>query len=1449
MAEDQSGYLWLGTFQGLLRYDGLSTTRYNHHEADANSLSNNLIRAVHVTENDDLWVGTQSGLNRYSKQNDKFERFLTKEGGHQVIWGIFESPAGQLVVSTNNNLYLWDAATQAFIARLPADTQAIELKSAHFISETHLVVASYENGLFNINLVTGQVEAHSANANLIQDRVQLYQMTQVDQNALWLSSSEGIFTLNLNTNALSLHNSEQLTGKPIRAVHKATNGTLWLGSEQQILVSRNGQDFIPAQRVTPVNSGAAGEFIYDIVEDHYGNIWFGGPDLLAVRHASADMFKQHHLTALTANNAIANVKAVAASEQSIWLLTSYGILARWDPVTERIYEQTAIDINVSLNNHFRLVYDQPRNLIWIGSHDGLHSFSPLTKEFTHHQVEGNGQALSREFSFKLDSEGQIWIASKHYGLLRYSPEQQQTSAFAVPEPFNTSLNSLEISNSTILLGTEKGLLKFTPEGRTFNQVDLAALNQKWITAIKSINGSVWVGTLQAGAYRLNADLTQSQNFDLASGLADNGICDIVLKGNSAVWLVTNFGISQIQQQSTVLSTFTLANGVYNKEFNHQATSISPAGTAYVGGVDGLTSFNVSGAIDTKYRGQVQLTQLRVFNEIVDVNGPHKRLPANIRSLPTVNLLYQDSPFSIEFSYPTPAHGKMFNYAYRLVGLDDKWLTTDDDKPRATYTNLSPGEFNFEVKALSKDGLWQSEPTRLTIQVAPPLWRTPPAYLAYAIVIIILLMLFAKQRQARQEQQQKVIKSEERLKLSLWGSGDELWDWHISSGKIYRSNIWGLLEFPHDGRRSPQKGQQSNIHPRDLKRVQNALSNHFEGRTTFYEATYRVRNKSADWIWILDRGKIVERDTDNNPLRMTGTIKDISKLKQAEERLTLFARSVANISDGVFILNRRFRIVEINEAFSQITSFSKAQVMNRSLHFRSYPNSFSAQVKIRLAQQGRWVGELEELRAGGEPFFVELTIDPIHSEEGDVSHYVGVFSDITRRKQTEQELHRLSVEDTLTKLPNRSWFQAEHEKLVAKQTRHALMVLDLDNFKKINDSLGHVAGDELLQQVSIRLNDCTRRQDTLFRLGGDEYAVLMESTTDVNTITRAAKALQKSLEAPFAIAQRELVVTCSVGIVLYPLDGETSEELLRNADTAMYHAKSEGSNRYVFFSSQMNQSALHQLHLESLLRQAIRDDSFQLHYQPKFSSATGELDGMEALIRLHHPEHGPISPGEFIPLAEDNGLIIEIGDIVLRKACFAAESWRRQGLMQGRIAVNVSAKQFSSPSLPDRIKSALELTGLPAHFLELELTEGALIADPEGAIEVMQIMQEIGIHISLDDFGTGYSSLAYLQRFPIDTLKIDQTFVRNLTTSSSGRNMVASIVALAHNMNLTVVAEGVETEQERDILTELNCETLQGYLMSRPLNETDFSAFLHIQSNQADKSATQQVEQHKDYQAE
>lgn len=678
-------------------------------------------------------------------------------------------------------------------------------------------------------------------------------------------------------------------------------------------------------------------------------------------------------------------------------------------------------------------------------------------------------------------------------------------------------------------------------------------------------------------------------------------------------------------------------------------------------------------------------------------------------------------------------------------------------------------------------------------------------------------------------QLKLEQSEERLRLSLWGSGDELWDWNISSNELYRSSSWlnpvelqpKTVDFP------PNKQQ---IHPQDLPRVTQLLQEHFSGISAYFEATYRIKTADNTWTWVLDRGKAVAFGADGKPSRMTGTLKNIHILKQTEEQLQLFARCLHNISDAVVICNTDFIILDVNPSFSQITGKNRQQVLQQRFELSLYPSRFMYDIRLKLGQQGSWKGEIQEQRANGEVYQAELTIDQIKDDQGHVTQYVAVFSDITERKLREAELSRLANSDTLTGLPNRAVFMQRLSDLVDNHVEHALLVFDLDNFKKINDSLGHELGDSLLCQLAERLSNHNNYRSNLYRLGGDEFALLLDKTNDLAFITNIAKELLGQINQPIQVNQHDLAITSSIGIVLFPDDGADPQALLRNADTAMYHAKSQGANRYLFFNDSMNKQAVKRLQVENLIRYGLKEDYFTVYYQPKMDITSGHLVGMEALVRFITPKGGLISPASFIPVAEETGQIIEIGEVVLRKACRDVKTWIDQGLFHGRVAVNLSSRQFSLPYLCDLIDDTLQQTELPSYHLELEITEGTVMQSPPQAIETMKKLRARGIHLAMDDFGTGYSSLAYLKQFPLNTLKIDKAFIDDMG-NARGRNMVDTIMTIAHNLNLSVVAEGVEHADQLEMLRKLRCDVLQGYYYSKPLSASDFGRFLLEQKQQ------------------
>ncbi|MEP7131818.1 MAG: EAL domain-containing protein, partial [Acidobacteriota bacterium] len=438
-------------------------------------------------------------------------------------------------------------------------------------------------------------------------------------------------------------------------------------------------------------------------------------------------------------------------------------------------------------------------------------------------------------------------------------------------------------------------------------------------------------------------------------------------------------------------------------------------------------------------------------------------------------------------------------------------------------------------------------------------------------------------------------------------------------------------------------------------------------------------------------------------------------------------------------------------------------------------------------------------------------------------------DITERKRAEEQVKHLAFHDALTGLPNRLLFQDRLRMAVLNAHRSedhlATLFLDLDRFKVINDSLGHSIGDELLRGVAERLGSCVREGDTVARLGGDEFTILVPGMAGDEDAAKIARKILGVLRLPFVIDGRELFLTTSIGVAIYPADGETAETLVRNADTAMYRAKEQGRDNFQLYTPAMNSRALERLSLESRLRQAIHNRELVLQYQPLVDLETNQIRGAEALIRWEHPEMGLLAPGEFIPLAEVSGLIVPIGEWVLHAACAQVRAWQQLGHPRLSVAVNLSARQFQQADLVSQVRAALEAADLAPEFLDLEITESNAMQNADVSISTLWDLKNLGVQLSMDDFGTGYSSLNYLKRFPIDRLKIDQSFVRDVTTDPDDAAIASAIIAMAHSLELTVVAEGVETEPQLAFLRGQHCDEMQGYLVSRPVAPERFLELL------------------------
>lgn len=574
-----------------------------------------------------------------------------------------------------------------------------------------------------------------------------------------------------------------------------------------------------------------------------------------------------------------------------------------------------------------------------------------------------------------------------------------------------------------------------------------------------------------------------------------------------------------------------------------------------------------------------------------------------------------------------------------------------------------------------------------------------------------------------------------------------------------------------------------------------------------------------------------RDEAGKVLSYIAVKEDITQQKEVEEQLQMIETVFRTSNEAIMIADQNGLIKTINPAFSRITGYAPEEVQGKNPSMLSsgrHDEHFYQDMWQEILKHGSWSGEIWNRRKNGTIYPEWLSVSVVHDSEGKVSEYVAVFSDITKRKNDEAQIVRQAYYDELTELPNRTLLSDRLNLAIITADRDeqmiALLFIDLDRFKFVNDSMGHEYGDDLLKQVAKRLNNCVRETDTVARFGGDEFVILLHNVKSDADAAHVAAKLIDQLSEPFLLAEREVIIGASIGIAMHPGDANTAETLIRNADLAMYKAKQSGRNQTHFFTAAMQEHANQRMTLEQDLRHALDREQLEVFYQPVVHGRSGRITGVEALLRWHHPERGMIPPDAFIPLAEETGLIGDIGEWVLETACAQLRHWSDNGLNL-YLSVNISERQRELGLEAEVVRDILERNRINPSQLVLEITEGLLLQDSEETIGWLNGFKQVGVNLAIDDFGTGYSSLSYLRRFPVDTLKIDREFVRDLNTDRYGDSLVSAIISMAASLELRLIAEGVETEAQRSTLAQQGCQFMQGYLFSRPLPAEELSAWL------------------------
>lgn len=680
--------------------------------------------------------------------------------------------------------------------------------------------------------------------------------------------------------------------------------------------------------------------------------------------------------------------------------------------------------------------------------------------------------------------------------------------------------------------------------------------------------------------------------------------------------------------------------------------------------------------------------------------------------------------------------------------------------------------------------------------------------------------------------QALSKSEARLGLALKASELGLWDWNLQTDEVHHTQLKELFGLEPGDVTAMLSHLKPRLHPQDLPLLKRALVEHLKGRTEDYLIEYRVRHGDGHWVWIEDRGRAVERAQNGRVIRMVGTRRDISTNKELEEQRRLAATVFEAASEGIVIFDPNYALIAVNQAFSRVTGYQIEDLLGRNVV--DLPCSRDARrhysvIHQALEQHGNWQGELVEARKNGELYPQWLQLSVVRDVRGNVSHIVGFFADLSARRESEERMRYLTHYDELTGLANRSLFRERlneaHQRMRQGGRSLALLHINLDRFKLLNDSLGHEVADQLLQKMARRLVNALPEADSIARLSGDEFAVLFDTYGSLSSLARVATRLATKLRLPLTVEGHELVVSASMGISMLPDNAREISALVSQSNMAMQHAKHLGGNNFQFYTESLQASTLERLQLENQLRKAIEERQLKVFYQPKLCLATGRLNAAEALVRWDHPTMGRVPPSDFIGLAEETGLIGAIGEFVLRQACWQACEWQRQGLEPIRVSVNLSVHQLRQGKLVSLVRQVLEETGLAPHYLELELTESQLLDSVEHIIATFQQLRDLGVKLAIDDFGTGYSSLSYLKRIPVDYVKIDQAFIRGLAEGSGDAAITRAIIAMAHGLSLKVVAEGVESVEQLEFLKVEQCDEVQGYLISRPVEADGLAELL------------------------
>lgn len=1466
---DKNGFIWLATDNGLNIYDGYSVKQLpgpNNSFIDA---------SIYFVKQDSLgfvWINASEGVYRYQPKTNQYQLILANNPenfGHFFV----DVTEGK---NSNNESGHW-LATSKTISFYHTDKAEFQV-TLDFTNELpekgNILQVKYHRQVLYISTRVG-IYAYHIKRNIwrklpdlitkptlgdfnVAEAQKSFTLHISEQEHLYIGTGDGVFSFNIE------NVKEYIQGRTEGEEYKRVlaNLSVWqfLWADNQLYVaSDKGLHAIDTALqqgeflfgISDYFEKTSNNKIISIARDNSGSFWLGSESSgVYIWDPSRALIKnyryQKNAPNSLSNNTVWTITASPYEQQNsplkIWVGTSMGLNSI--DVENNTVEQHTVTLQTDIklkDAHIYTIYPYKEDLLLLSTTKGIIFYNrklnqPVKLVFN----EKITALLAKDHhSVFLQNQRYLWlIYGEEAAVIDLQTQQLDTlNELGARVPKNkifSFIGSLPKSQ-TMLLSTNDSLWGYDISTK---KVDLLyqhpnIVDTEWVSFDNWVidkNNIFWLGYPSKGLIGLEfPSFTPKYFYNNQNSNIDNNIYGLLTDNDGDVWFSSHKGLFLLNTDNQHIRNFTVADGLSAMEFNSGAQLKLPNGYLAYGSMEGVSIFDPHALKSKNQNGQIN-----VFITAINVISRPLDLPLLINQNEDVLLRYDDVGIRFDFSTLSYADRREVIYEYQLTG-DNKVSYPPTTENRITFPNLSSGHHVLSVRAKSPVTGQYSAMKNINIRVSYAPWQSPSAYFVYVVILLIVLFLWLWRRNLQKKillaAHEEVKFRENRLQLALTGSNSEVWDWQANGNMMFGKRISQELAYIDLATAHTFDQHVELIHPDDKA---NFLANwraFFEDNDLdeTFSCTYRLKHADGHWLWYKDLGKIVTLDKDNKPSRITGSYTNITKTRAEEVRSQYYGEAFKQTNEWVLIVNHDFTQITANQSLRNVFGLPEEDFNFNDnfmgLHKRRW--LFFQYLFPSLDEGEHWRGEELVKTDSGEEYHVVVNINVGRNNTTNNLHYVCVFTDISAQKSAEKELRYLANYDHLTDLPNRSLLLERIKHAMESSDRLnssiALFFIDLDRFKQVNDSLGHDSGDLLLVEVTRRLSELLRGGDTIARIGGDEFVVLLETFSGVNQLGQVAQKIIAAVEKPVLLQDHKVSIGASIGIALYPDDANDSNTLLRHADVAMYHAKQLGRNTFQFFTPRMNTQATERLTKESNIKLAFSNNEFFNFYQPIMDSRTGKAAGFELLMRWQSNQC-VIAPAGFIDIAEELGLIIPMTEAALERGLVDLIKWHKQRPTL-YLSVNLSPQHFAKESLVPYIAKLLKNYNLPAHLLKVEVTESALLSEPEKAIKTMNALSKLGVILALDDFGTGFSSLSYLKRLPLDIIKIDRSFVAGIGIEKTDEAIVDATIVLAKRLNMHCIAEGVETQQQLEYLAQRECYFMQGYLYCKPVDAKTISDYL------------------------